>query len=98
MKTENNGSPRTHLVEGLHHTHHIIEDDDGLALAQPLLLDDVVLEVDQIGGLVAEVVSAQAVQDQADPLLHLAHFVGLHVLHYFIGSILGTKPNEKCER
>lgn len=68
---------RAHLMEGLHHAYHIVEDDDGLPLAQPLLLDDVMLEVDQIRRLVAEVVGAQAVEHQADPLFHLAHFVGL---------------------
>lgn len=32
-------------MKGLHHTHHIVEDDDGLALAQSFLLYDVMLEV-----------------------------------------------------
>lgn len=77
-----------HLMKGLHNAYHIIEDDDGLPLAQPLLLDDVMLEVDQIRRLVAEVVGTQAVEHQADPFLHLSHFVSLQVLHYFVGSIL----------
>lgn len=68
---------RAHLMEGLHHAYHIVEDDNGLPLAQPLLLDDVMLEVDQIRRLVAEVVGTQAVEHQADPLFHLPHFVGL---------------------
>lgn len=42
--------------------------------------------------------STQAVQHEADPLLHLAHFVGLHVLHYFVGSILGNNNKEECEQ
>lgn len=75
-------------MQGLHHAHHVVEDDNGLALAQPLLLDDVVLQVDEVGRLVAEVVRAQAVQHQADPLLHLAQLVGLRVLGQFVGPVL----------
>jgi len=56
------------------------------------------LEVYQIGRLVAEVVSTQAVEHEADPLLQLAYFVGLHVLHYFVGSILDNNNKEKCEQ
>lgn len=75
-------------MKSLHHTHDVVEDDNGLALAQPLLLDDVMLQVNKIRGLVAEVVSTEAVQHETDSFLHFAHFVRLHVLHYFIGSIL----------
>lgn len=89
---------RAHLMEGLHHAYHIVEDDDGLSLAQPLLLDDVMLEVDQVRRLVAEVVGAQAVEHQADPLFHLAHFVGLEVLHYFVGAILRRRAGWGLER
>lgn len=35
----------THLMKSLHHAHHIVEDDDGLTLAQSLLFYDIVLEV-----------------------------------------------------
>lgn len=79
---------RAHLVKGLHNADHIVEDDDGLPLAESLLLDDVMLEINQIGRLVAEVVGTQAVEHQTDTFLHLAHFVGLQVLHDFVGSIL----------
>lgn len=79
------------LMERLHHAHHVVEDDDSFALAQPLLLDNVMLEVDEVRRLVAEIVRAQAVQHQADALLHLAHLVALRVLHNFIRSILGVK-------
>lgn len=75
-------------MKGLHNAYHIVEDDDSLPLAQPLLLDDVMLEINQIRRLIAEVVGTQAVEHEADPFFHLAHFVGFQVLHYFVGSIL----------
>lgn len=77
-------------MQGLHHAHHVVEDDDGLALAQPLLLDDVVLQVDEVRSLVAEVVRTEAVQHQADPLLQSAHLaiVSLRVLHNLVRLIL----------
>lgn len=90
--------PYTHLMKGFHHTHHVVEDDNGLALAQSFLLYNVMLEVYKICRLVAEVMSTQAVEHEADSLLHLAHFVGLHVLHYFVGSILWINNKEKCEQ
>lgn len=77
-------------MKSLHHAHHVIEDDDGLPLAQSLLLYDIMLQVNEVGRLVAEVVSTEAVQHQADSLLHLAHFVRLHVLHDLVGSILAN--------
>ena len=81
-----------HLVQGFHHTHHVVEDDHGLPLAEPLLLDDVVLKVDQVSGLVAEVVCTEAVQDEADALLHLLnHSAGFCVLNDFTGAVLGGK-------
>lgn len=81
-----------HLVQGLHHAHHVVEDDHGLPLTEPLLLDDVMLQVDQVGRLVAEVVRAEAVKDEADALLHLLnHSVGFGVLNHFTGAVLGGR-------
>lgn len=80
------------LVQGFHHAHHVVEDDHSLALAEPLLLDDVVLQVDQVGSLVAEVVGAEAVEDEADALLHLLnHPAGFCVLDDFTRAVLGGK-------
>lgn len=80
------------LVQGFHHAHHVVEDDHGLALAEPLLLDDVVLQVDQVGSLVAEVVGAEAVEDEADAFLHLPnHPAGFCVLNHFTRAVLGGK-------
>lgn len=77
-------------MQGLHHAHHVVENDDGLALAQPLLLDDVVLQVDEVRSLVTEVVRTEAVQHQADPLLHPAYLtiVGLRVLYNLVRPVL----------
>lgn len=86
-----------HLVQGLHHAHHVVEDDHGLPLAEPLLLDDVVLQVDQVGGLVAEVVCAEAVEDEADALLHfLNHSAGFCVLNNFTGAVLGGRGQTRA--
>lgn len=75
-------------MQCLHHSHHIIENNDGLALAQSLLFDDVMLQVDEVGRLVAEVVGTEAVKHQTDSSLHLPHFVGLHVLDKLTGAVL----------
>lgn len=48
-------------MKGLHHTHHIVENDDGFTLAQSFLLYDIMLEIDQICRLVTEIVRTQAV-------------------------------------
>lgn len=81
-----------HLVQGFHDTHHVVKDDHGLPLAEPLLLDDVVLQVDEVGGLVAEVVCTEAIQDEADALPHLLHHpAGFRVLDDFTGAVLGGK-------
>lgn len=81
-----------HLVQGFHDTHHVVKDDHGLPLTEPLLLDDVVLQVDQVGSLVAEVVCTEAVQDKADALPHLLHHsAGFRVLNDFTGAVLGGK-------
>lgn len=37
--------PLTDLMEGLHHSHHVIEDDNGLTLAQSLFLYNIMLKV-----------------------------------------------------
>ena len=78
-------------MQGLDHAHHVIENDDGLALAQSLLLDDVMLQVDEVGRLVAEVVSAETVEHQADPLLQLTPPGGLRVLQDLIRPVLNKQ-------
>lgn len=50
------------------------------------------LQVDQVGRLVAEVVRAEAVEDEADALLHLLnHSAGFCVLNHFTGAVLGGR-------
>lgn len=79
----------SHLVQGFHHAYHVIEDNYSLPLAKPLLLDDVVLQVDQVSSLVTEVVCTEAVQDKADALLHLLnHSVRFCILNDFTGAVL----------
>lgn len=79
-------------MQGLHHAHHVIEDDHGLPLAEPFLLDDVMLQVDQVSSLVTEVMCTEAVEDKADALFHLLnHSAGFCVLHDFTGAVLGGK-------
>lgn len=85
-------------MQCLHHSHHIIENNDGLALAQPLLFDDVMLQVDEVGRLVAEVVGTEAVKHQTDLSLHLPHFVGLHVLNNLTGAVLRWRSERECVR
>lgn len=84
---------KSHLVQSLHHSHNIVEDNNGLALAQSLLFDDVMLQIDKVGRLVAEVVGAETVEHQADSPLHLSHFVGLHIFHDFIGTVLKKRQD-----
>lgn len=75
-------------MQCLHHSHYIIENNDGLSLAQSLFFDDIMLQVDEVGRLVAEVVGTEAVEHQTDSSLHLPHFVGLHVLDNLTGAVL----------
>lgn len=92
MARRRSGRVWPHLVQGLHHADHVVEDDHSLPLAEPLLLDDVVLQVDEVSSLVAEVMSTEAVQDEADALLHLLnHPAGFCVLNDFTGAVLGGK-------
>src|SRR4029434_927432 len=86
------------LVQGLHYAHHVVEDDDGLPLAQPLLLDDVVLQVYELRRLVAEVVRAQAVQHQADALLHALPPASLALLQVLIRPVLNRQTDRQTDR
>lgn len=65
--------PGPHLVQGFHHTDYVVENDHGFALTEPLLLDDIVLQVDEVSGLVTEVVCTEAVKDEANAFLHLLY-------------------------
>lgn len=81
-----------HLVQGFHHPDHVVENDHGLALTEPLLLDDIVLQVDEVSCLVTEVVCTEAVKDEANAFLHLLyHSTRLSVLDRFTSAVLGGK-------
>lgn len=84
-------------MQSLHHSHNIVEDNNGLALAQSFLFDDVMLQIDEVGRLVAEVVGAETVEHQADSPFHLPHFVGLHIFHNLTGTVLRQKKTDMSE-
>lgn len=78
-------------MQRLNYSHYVTEDNDSLTLTESLLLDDVVLQVNKVHCFVTEVMSTQAVQHQADPLLHPARSTGLNVLHNLTRAILRGK-------
>lgn len=82
-------------MQGLHDTHDVIEDHHSLPLTEPLLLDDIVLEVNEVSRLVTEIMGAEAVQHQTDALLHLPdHPVAFQVFNKLTGSVLQSPTGE----